>query len=140
MAKKKGNPRIDEARELYCTTDLTLQDIADQLGINVNTLYKHSTQNKWVLLKESKVREAIQYRNQILIDRKLKDITFYEMVMEKCSSLVEVADTGRELKELTATFTLAEDRFFMLSKETIEINKEESSSTGESILDELANI
>lgn len=139
MAKKKGNPKIEEAREIYCTTDLSLQDIAEELGINVNTLYKYSTQEKWVLLKESKVRDAIQYRNQILLDRKLKDIKFYETIMNKCSELVEQVEVGKELKELTATFILAEDRYFLLSKERLESNKE-IASTGESILDELANM
>ena len=141
MAKKKGNQKIEEARNLYCfSEDLTLQEIADQLGINVNTLYKYSTQEKWVLLKESKIKESIQFRHQILTDRKLRDIAFYEQVMDKCESLVEVADSGRELKELTSTFALAESKFFLLSRENIELIKEESSSTGDSILDELASI
>lgn len=140
MAKKTKRELYDEARELYCYTDLSLQDISNQLGINVNTLYKYSTKEKWVLLKESKVRDAIKYKNIIISDRKLRNIKFYEEVMNKCESLMNDSDFFKEIKELVATFQMAEDRYFLLSKERLEIIEQENDDKGTGILDELANL
>lgn len=140
MAKKTKRELYDEARELYCYTDLSLQEIGEQLGINVNTLYKYSTKEKWVLLKESKVREAIKYKNIILSDRKLRNIKFYETVMDKCENLIKDSEFFKEIKELVATFTIAEDRYFLLSKEKLEVVENEKEEGGNGILDELANL
>lgn len=139
MAKKTKDRLYKEARELYLNTDLKLTDIAEQLGIKINTLYTISNREQWALLKDEKIKEIISDRNIMLNDRKLKSIEFYDTVMEKCIKLLDDEEIrGKELKSITETHILAEGRLFLLSKHMIETKKEEDGNDG--ILNELANM
>lgn len=140
MAKKTKEVLYAEARELYCYTDLTLSEIGDTLGINVNTLYKLSTKENWVLLKESKIKEAIKAKNIIISNRKLQNIKFYEDTMDLCNTLKDEAYSGKEIKCIIEAHILAEDRYFLLAKEQLELVENDESNSAEGILEELASI
>lgn len=139
MAKKTKDRLYKEARELYLNTDLKLTDIAEQLGIKINTLYTISNREQWSLLKEEKIKEIISDRNIMLNDRKLKSIEFYDSVMYNCKKILDDGEIrGKELKSITETHIMAESRLFLLSKHMIETKKEEDNNDG--ILNELANM
>lgn len=141
MAKKTKEVLYAEARELYLNTDLKLSEIAEQLGIKVNTIYTISNREKWALLKESRLKEIISDRNIMLNSRKVKSIEFYDKVLDKCNSLLyEEGVMGKELKLICETHILAETRLFLLAKEKLEVVEKDEEGNSEGILAELAKM
>lgn len=144
MAKDNSlTKKIVEARETYIHSELTLSEISEQFGINLNTLYTRSSKEGWALLRHNKIKEIISDRNILLNDRKLKSLEFYDKVLTRCYNFINsgMKLDAKELKEIIATHIMAEDRYFLISKHAL-IEKENGDNSNKSngILDDLANV
>lgn len=135
MSRIDNTELYTQARDLYISTDLSIRDVAEQFDLNVNNLYNRSMKENWVLLKSSKIKEAIEAKNRIIYSKKLENIQFYADVMDKCKELKNLCMNGKELKEVVQTNMLAEDRFYLLTS----VVKEEDVDKTTGLLSELAN-
>lgn len=131
---------FNQARELYLNTDNSLQDIALMLDIKVNSLYRRSQAEKWSLLKDTRIEEALNEKNELINERKVKNLAFYEEIMDRCKAML---NENSNLKEITETHILAETRFFLLAKENLTKSIEASINAQKeknSILEEIAKM
>ena len=101
--------KIDRARSMYITTDLSINSIADQLGLNKYSLQKFCQDEKWSLLKQNPQFEdwSLEVVNEIY-----DKLDFYNDTQKLLHKMLldEMYQTPKDVKMLVEAFKTADER------------------------------
>lgn len=104
---------IARARSMYITTDLSINSIAEQLGINKFTLQKYCQNEKWSLLKQKP--EFSDWSLEI-VNEIYEKIDFYADAQKLLHNLMlDVSyQTPKDIKLIVDAFKVADERMTAL--------------------------
>lgn len=101
--------KIDKARSLYITTDMSIGVIAEQLGLNKYTLQKFCQDEKWSLLKQNPKFDdwSLEVVNEIY-----DKLDFYSDTQKLLHSMLlnEMYQTPKDVKMLVEAYKTADER------------------------------
>lgn len=101
--------KIDRARSMYITTDLSINSIADQLGLNKYSLQKFCQDEKWSLLKQNPQFEdwSLEVVNEIY-----DKLDFYNDTQKLLHKMLldEMYQTPKDVKMLVEAYKTADER------------------------------
>lgn len=101
--------KIDRARSMYITTDLSINSIADQLGLNKYSLQKFCQDEKWSLLKQNPQFEdwSLEVVNEIY-----DKLDFYNDTQKLLHRMLldEMYQTPKDVKMLVEAYKTADER------------------------------
>ncbi len=101
--------KIDRARSMYITTDLSINSIAEQLGLNKYSLQKFCQDEKWSLLKQNPQFEdwSLEVVNEIY-----DKLDFYNDTQKLLHKMLldESYQTPKDVKMLVEAFKTADER------------------------------
>ena len=101
--------KIDRARSMYITTDLSISAIADQLGLNKYSLQKFCQDEKWSLLKQNPQFEdwSLEVVNEIY-----DKLDFYNDTQKLLHKMLldEMYQTPKDVKMLVEAYKTADER------------------------------
>lgn len=128
-----------DIRNEYVRSDLTIVELAEKYGMVLSTVYGISRTQGWAMLKDNRLGEIMSERNSMLTSIKVEGINFYYDVMEKCKDLLENEDfeSPKDLKLIQETYSLAIEKFLLLSKEKLIVEEAKESASTEGLLDML---
>ena len=104
VGKKHPKRFVEKCMLTYITTDLTLGQVADEMGVSRNTLYEWSRKGKWKLFR-GKLSDKFEGLMSLSQDR----VAFFEHIVREFYELMGETDDIRE-KAIVIDTVLKVDR------------------------------
>jgi predicted DNA-binding protein YlxM (UPF0122 family) len=106
---KVDTEKLKIARSLYISTDMSLKEIADKVGIKEQTLSKYSSKEAWSMLK---VNPEFEVFSRELVDSIYVSLDFFDDAKDILHSTLKKKEfqTPKDIKMIVEAFKVADER------------------------------
>ena len=106
---KVDTEKLKIARSLYISTDMSLKEIADKVGMKEQTLSKYSSKEAWSMLK---VNPEFEVFSRELVDSIYVSLDFFDDAKDILHTTLKKKEfqTPKDIKMIVEAFKVADER------------------------------